>query len=443
MPEELLLDPSELSRRVAEAARAWWAVRDADWDPEEAHLNVLAPHRGVSGLDGFDAAGRLHESDPLRAPLRRWIYRLAEARINHASTQHIAALRRQARHEIATPRRGTFTLAEMVADALTEPQATQSWFSTLRQRAQASHEGVRLVWQRRQEIARRMGLASPDDIELPGTDAAEVARRWLTRTDDLAEALRREHVHEVVELSLGRDAAHGWPGHLSATSLTELFRGTRLFDDVHFDVPRLPEPIAASSFLRGLEWLGSAWGRAVAAQDQPFVVAHDPYELSCSTLGSMFALLPALRPFARQRMDVGPARLEGQRRGLARVVLMETRARALRVLLRGPALLGARPLRDAFEERTERAFGCHAPADLAGVVWQLDVCDAQRMLAPMLAATRIEQLTSDHDEDWFRNPRGIDQLRSEAGMPPRSHVDDDAVRDAERALYQWLRALLD
>jgi hypothetical protein len=56
----------------------------------------------------------------------------------------------------------------------------------------------------------------------------------------------------------------------------------------------------------------------------------------------------------------------------------------------------------------------------------------------LLAAESDRRLSDAHDEDWFRNPRAIEQLRAEAMQPPATNVDADTL---ERALGATLRRL--
>jgi hypothetical protein len=56
-----------------------------------------------------------------------------------------------------------------------------------------------------------------------------------------------------------------------------------------------------------------------------------------------------------------------------------------------------------------------------------------------LAASRGHELADEHDEDWFRNPRAIEQLRAETRTPAVTTCSTEAL-DAGAATLQ--RALL-
>jgi hypothetical protein len=53
----------------------------------------------------------------------------------------------------------------------------------------------------------------------------------------------------------------------------------------------------------------------------------------------------------------------------------------------------------------------------------------------LLASVRARELTESHDEDWFRNPRAVDQLRSEAALPPQCETSPDDLRAGAVALH--------
>src|SRR5690606_10796759 len=84
-----------------------------------------------------------------------------------------------------------------------------------------------------------------------------------------------------------------FPTHLSPPTLGDWFRETRLLEAVRLRPFGWPKPLAASSFGVALDRFGSAWQRALAPRDQPFVVACDPLGLNESTTGWLFAGLLA------------------------------------------------------------------------------------------------------------------------------------------------------
>lgn len=431
-----------MSRALGAAAALSDAWHAAEWESAEASVAPLNSVRRITSQTAFQAVQEMHPADPLRTPLSRWIYRLAEQRINHVALHAVGSARHDAKYEVLLPREKRHSIQEMLHRALRAPDQNKLWMNSLLQHTAQCHHAVSLLWQRRWEIARRLGLGSPSEIEVPGEPVRALAEEWLRITQDVAEEFRREHVADVVELALARDAAQGWPTHLTVRNLLDYFRDTTLFAELPIHVARLPAPLAAASYLRALRSIGSSWARVSAPGSQPFVVRRDPYALWENTAAHLFALLPLNETFAQKRMQVGESAWSKQRRGLARAVLLESRALALRVLLREPALKGRAALGEAHAELAERAFGCHLRPESAGVLWQLDVTDSSAFAGLLLAAAHMERLIEAHDEDWFRNPRGVDQLRSEAGLPPQVDAPEDALRAGATALRRELESVL-
>src|SRR5690606_3388803 len=163
------------------------------------------------------------------------------------------------RHPIREPREGEFTLAEMTRAALAGPHGPH-W-----QRARlgavpklAAHRVV--LWQRRQEIAERMGLSSPDALEPPYTGVYDDAERWVAH----------------VESGLARGASEGWPARMAADTFFDLLGQRDWFRGVNLQPGPLPERLAPASFLRAFARLGAAWQGAFVPSGRPFALSEDP-----------------------------------------------------------------------------------------------------------------------------------------------------------------------
>ena len=431
------LDPLELDRRLARTAARWrtWRRRldhglGLSGDPFE-------PDGTLAGLTTFRALDELPDADPLKHALMRWTYRLAEQRIDREALGAVEAARRLELHVVEAPEGGRYPLAALLSRALSEPTRRGAWLRAYLDRAGELAARTALLWERRAEIARRMGLDSPDAIELSPDTAYEPASRWLAASADMAAEFLRPEPDGLVELALGRDA-EGFPARITPSAIAGLLGAGGLLDDVRLDPGPLPAALGVSSFLRAFDAVGVAWREALAPAHQPFVVAHDPYQLDSHATGALFAGLALSRPFLERQLDLGSARAREHQRTIARVALLESRAQALRVLLRPAALAGQKAFAEAYEARLQQAIGVELPGTVAGALWCLHVDDAQRFHGVLLAAGHAEQLTADHDEDWFRNPRAIDQLRSEAELSP----DPATTQAALDAGAQALRALL-
>src|SRR6185503_15385466 len=130
-------------------------------------------------------------------------------------------------------------------------------------------------------------------------------------------------------------------------------------------------------------------------------------------------------------------------RQLAQLWLLDLAQAAFRLRLRPHALASERVFREASSELANRDLGVSLPPAVAGALFQLDVEDEQRLLGRLLAVERARELTDAHDEDWFRNPRAIEQLRAEAHRPPAVRVEigrvEAALGEATRRLDKLLR----
>jgi hypothetical protein len=155
-------------------------------------------------------------------------------------------------------------------------------------------------------------------------------------------------------------------------------------------------------------------------------------------MGALLGSLPALPAFARRALGLGGDRLATHRRALGRALLVESRAAALRVLCRAPALRGRSALREAFEENMERAFRVQLRPDAAGTLFRLHADDLQRFAGLLLAAGDEARLRNRHEEDWYRNPRAVEQLRDEARLSPERTTTEAALQAGADALVTEL-----
>jgi hypothetical protein len=185
--------------------------------------------------------------------------------------------------------------------------------------------------------------------------------------------------------------------------------------------------------MRALARVGAGFVDACAPRDQPFSVAHDPYGLERRRMGALLATLPMNRCFLERRLGASRELAQSGARAAARTLLIESRLAALRVLLGQAALSGQKALADCFGELVFRSLAIELPGSVAGAFVRLHSDDAQRFAGLLLGFQHAEALTTSHDVDWFRNPRAIDQLRSEAAMPPSFEVDPQRL-DAAAAI---------
>ncbi|MCA9632203.1 MAG: hypothetical protein KC766_31335 [Myxococcales bacterium] len=438
------LDPLKLDRTLRRTATEWvrWSRRLRDG--QVAPLAAFELQRWALGKSCFGQLRELHEADPLRGPLLRWVYRLADARINQGALLEQTHELRVKRQRVQSENE-EISLAALKHRALRPPGALAerlgrraALLEALSRHGNHYRAVTATLWQRRLEIARRMGLESPDEIELPTPESAALAHAWLERTQDAWRSLSCESLSHAIEVSLDVRDDHGWPARINAQSLRRLLDEGDLFRSLELDPGPLPAALGGASFLRAMARVGAAWHDAASPRDQPFVVAFDPYGLRRRSVGARFALLALNPDYVRRRLDLSGPRLAQHLRCTAQSLLCESRVAALRVLLRAPAMHTSERFTQTFEEHARRTLGAGVDPRLCGPLIELHPDDAQRFVAPALAAVEIDRLRDAHDEDWYRNPRGIEQLRAEAARPPAAQVAAVDFDPLARALLEHL-----
>jgi len=432
-------DPFHVDRKLAEAAGAWLAWRralrgGAGRDHRFERLGAFASHELVLELRAAGSAG-----DPLAPSLAAWAHRL---HLEHGTLELVAgrerALRSE-RHALSTPEPGKFTLRELLDAALADTKgARQSVLAALSASSGAVDDFELERWERRIQLSNALGDTGADGAALPSPVAEARARTFLEATDELMSELGAKDLSTLIELALGRGSVASWPARLTGRSLAGLFDEAKWLDHVAFEFDELPRPLGASSHLRGLVAFGGAFASALAPAKLPFVVAHEPFDLRGATFGALFALVPFGESFARRKLDVPRARLSEHRRVLARAMLVGARALALRVLLRAPTLAGRRALTEAYPELVFRVLGVELPARAASVLFRSRISDPERFLGLLAGAERVERLQRTHDEDWYRNPRAVDELRESTRQSAPSAPSEEAFERGSRELAELL-----
>jgi hypothetical protein len=437
------IDPLWLDRSIARSA-AWWdnflaGLREPDGIAEVS----LGVDPNVSGLKIFTALGNQLSEDPPFVPFRRWVYRLADQRINEETLRLVAARYRIETHQAPGSEVGQKSLAELWQRALSRPAERDAFIDSYLRAVRPLAESVAHLWERKAELAQRMGGVDLAALVDRHVSLANEAETWLAETADLAELSGTRPFAGWLSTALGTPAGENWPRHLSVRSLAEFFREGQLLDDVRLPRLELPTPVGPSSFLRGFESFGRAHALALAPRDQPFVVARDPYGLQEQVAGAMFACLPGQRTFATRHLDVDRNRWIDFRRSMARVVLWQSRARAVSLLLREAALSGRSALRETFEGLLPNALGTTLPKEAAGTLFAPRDDSGQRLAALWLAAFTQARYVKAHDEDWFRNPRAEEEWRSDVSRPPAFEISPSELTQGRALLLAWLQDNLD
>lgn len=423
----LNFDPFGLDRTLARFAelRARFEAALARGAGQE-HAFELRP----DVLDGelLERLADAGDRDPLAAPLARWAAFLLLEHACLGSKRRVAEALHAAVHPLDQPERGTFSLVAMRRRAALDPDRAEPWISALA--ARSSHLQAR----RFEYFETRAERASALRVPLPSqpTPLTQAAARCLALTTDAYAALGIGSLGELLQIGVGRDTPGVFPTRLSTRALGELFREGPWLAGLEPRIERLPELWGASSFLRALASFGRALHDAAPSASRPFVLTHDPYGLRSALFGHLFALLPLNPTFAARRLDVGRARFADYRRALGRVLLASLRSDLVRVELEAASQLGARSYERVFCERVPEALNFELPRELAGVLW-VDELAPTRFAALLAASARSDELVRNHDEDWFRNPRAIAELRAEFESPPPRELPQAQL---ERGLEQ-------
>jgi len=405
----LELDPYRLDRTLR------------DWAGQQARFDLALRTNGDAVEHAFELVPRSVDDelyrtlveksalDPLAEPAARW---LAFLLVEHASLEATRRLHRRERLErraIELPERGELAYREVLSRALLDPGRRAAWLGALRELGPDVADARFRLWEQKSERWAELRRAP-----LPLEDGARVqaaVERFVTGTEDAYAAIRVSDLAALIDRAVGRDVRANFPARLTTRGIAELFPEGSFLDGLDFRLERPPEPAGASSFLRALAGFGSAWHDAGASRTRPFVLSRDPLGRRSATFGALFALLPLEPSFAERRLQVGRSFWVDYRRALAEVVLLGAREASLRALLALSAFDGRSRYLAAFEELTQRLLGLELPSGLEALFAdERGVIQAAALLG---AAARLRGLRETHDEDWFRNPRAVEELRAE------------------------------
>jgi hypothetical protein len=419
----------ELSRVVPRARAAYRALRSG----REVTLSVPDVLQDPETLERLAT----DKSDPIAPALVRFLYWLDLMRRALPREGERVRRYRVERHPLDKPLSGHFTWRELLGHALRDRARRAELVDVLLARGDALRDAGSRLFELRAEMP-SFGGQSRAALELPNPQVAEAARLWLDTSADAFGSLEVRSLPELLAQSLAPEAADGWPRQLSLRSLHELLGSSDWLAGLKIDLGELPAALSAASFLRGLLRLGAAWHRALAPTALPFSIAHDPFGLARAEHGASFASLATSPTFLRRQLGLGKEQAQRHARSLSRSALVFSRLLALRVLTDAAALAGTASLRDAFSEHAARALGFEVPPAAAGLLFRPRLGDAQRWAGLMLAAERSRQLAEGHDEDWYRNPRAIEQLRAEAHVPPITTCTSAELQAGASALVRAL-----
>lgn len=415
-------------RRWAHAERRWrHNLRQGTIDPTGPFAAVPL----VTEREWFRTLAEQPWPAPFREGLLRWSFRLADARVNAAAMAAIESRYRVETHTILLPEPLRVTCKSLLHATLTDAPRREAWQTAWSTVAAPTGEAVLKWWERRVELARRAGLGGLDEVEASGVNGLTVGQSVLRSTEPLYASLGLSSFDSYWQTALGVSVSSGWPAHLTLRVLVELLGSDELLLGVSPSPDPLPQPIAPASFLRALARLGSSLVRAHAPATHPFVVSYDPSGLKEHVFGALLGSLPT-RPSWQLKVGGAPSRERARERArcLARVKLLHLRFMALSAILRDRVLGGTASLFGQGGDDVEQALGLPWPRSLLGTSPRLLPNAGARLLGCLLAEELHRELVQTFDEDWFRNPRALEELRHRLGEPPARTATEEAVERA-------------
>jgi hypothetical protein len=379
--------------------------------------------------------------DPLAMALEAWLLRLREEAEFGTRRAALASALRQDLHPITEPERTELPLSHMLRLSMARPRERAAYLRSFF--ASASHvaDSVRRLWEERQIFAERLGTTL-DSFEVASAAIEPAARRFVENSRGAFETLSVDNPERLLTTALAERAVEGWPARLSARSTLDLLGDRSWTHGLRLRPFALPQAYGASSFSLALWRAGHAIADAASALRVPFVLASDVFDGRRNKVGALLGQLPLVPAFAKHRLGVGPSRVRDQQRALARAALVDLRVAAFRVQLRGLLVRGNKALTSELPELSHATLGFELPLAVAGVFIRVRSRDTQAFAGALWAASRHETLVEQHDEDWFRNPHAVAELRAELSEPASSEPSPEVLAAGETAMLARVQALL-
>lgn len=474
MGSELTADLYALDKRISAAVGAVdHALSSLSLSKDDRELArrfaplAGSPHREVAGQAAVDA---LREAKGVttehRDGLLRWAIELTQSRIGWDLTLDLVDA---AHAEDPTIQKGASTVARSYDEAhralvaAVHPTEADQAITRLDQLALPVLAVRSERRARRFEVARRLGLEHPASLiaaERPLSEIERAARAILDQTEDLASSAHKDTRRRVgmedstspgssvvvtsapasagrsIWDAFARDAREGWPAHLGARWLEDVF--SVLVKD---RAPtRLREgsvsPIGAASFLRAATRWGYALRLGATPRSLPYGLARDPFPIAAIATGHALAIAISGRPFAKRKLGLTTRSADTHARVLHRAMFLELRRLAVHAILSLPP----KPTDEAPELAT-RLFGAPLPGHVLAL-WaygeglsahhrSIVEETAGRPLAELLGALEAfrlyQRLVDRYDEDWFDNPKAAMHLASVGAGPVWAPIEDDIL----------------
>jgi hypothetical protein len=389
------------------------------------------PYRARRWLSSRETWLELREEapDPASPRLEGWVIWLLQGRVNRASEVAEALAWEEPRLRVLLPVPEEISLREAVKRMILA-RSTELRGDAARAIERTDDEPAarsREVWARRGEVLRRLDNPWSHVCPVSAEDLRSHALAVLAATDDLArQTLRgRGTWVEALAFGVGQEGEVPWPRQLSARWLLEGFRGEAGWLDVPgLDLGPLPALAGGSSITRSLARLGARWADAAAPRDLPRALGSSPLGVERYEMGALLAGLARNADFLRRHFGLSQPEATRARRQQAEVGLVAWRLEAARSLLGLEAIGGdPRRLREAAEEHVGRALQASFPGHLALVLPRPRPTSPARLLGAASSQITADQLRDEQDEDWFRNPRAVHELRDRLSRAPSLTID--------------------
>lgn len=404
------LEPLSFDRAVRDAAREIERRKLSGESLDDALPDYLLDPEALHWLR------ELKPKDPLAAPLEQWLLRLLEEVALGSRRRELGRSLGRDLHGISEPEQAQLPLAEMFRLALARPRERAAYLRGFFASSAQLAELVRRLWEERLQFAEAQ-RTSLDSFEVASPALLPAAREFLASSKGAFETLEAHDPSSLLGVLLAESAQEGWPARLTQRSTLDLLGDATWIHGLRVRAFRVPSARGASSFALGLAQAGRAIVDAANAQRSPFALAHDVFDVRRDRFAALLALIPLSPAFGTKRLGLGASRAREQGRALAGAAIADARVSAFRVLLRELLLAGQRRLSADLPELSHAALGFELPPSVAGVFVRVRPRDSQRFGGRLLAAAQFQALVQSHDEDWFRNPRAIAELRAGLSEP--------------------------
>jgi hypothetical protein len=375
--------------------------------------------RRVSTLELAERLAPL-SADPLGARLRAWVATLAVERVTFADRWAVEKARRApvADQEGA---RGlpVSTLARML---LAQGRDHALAVGALEQRDDRELDPLLRWLERRAEAQRRASAHLGEAHVAPVSDG--IVARLL---EGLAGLVPESTLAGAIDVGLARDAGEGWPAFLTPRGVRDLI-GSPLFEGCNLPRLALPEPLGVSSFARAFARVAGELTFVDRTRALPFALARAPHDRLVYRRAALFGTLVLEPAFHRRKLGLSRPAARQQVRSLGPAFVTWVRDAVFRCHL--PRLVCSNTRAVDFAELTERVFGRPSRPGWLGRVPRVDP-DARHHLAGLLGSIRDRRrLRERFDEDWFDNPRALEDLRHENSLSLVAR-DEPAIDDAD------------